>query len=201
MTAGRPPMPDINTDVGECLVQFSLWKLWRRWSVLVNSSDYLKCQIFSKSFGVGRKDPNSALLTTFFNKIKAGTLATKSSNVLFTGISSSVFLKIWGSSAPRAISLKNLVAPSLGCLDSMVGGPVQDFSSLSSCGPSVWPRTTPGSFSSLPQAGWMSPLRPVLSGTPLLHSALQGPHPALHPLLPKACTMAWNSFGVEGLHH
>lgn len=58
------------------------------------SSDCLKCQVFSKSLGVINKDPNSALLTTFLNKIYSDTATTQSSHVLFIGTNLSTFLEL-----------------------------------------------------------------------------------------------------------
>lgn len=57
-------------------------------------SDYLKCHIFSESFGVGEKRAQTLLLTIFLNKIKPDTPITKLSNVLFIGTNASKFLKV-----------------------------------------------------------------------------------------------------------
>lgn len=123
-----------NTAMGESMCTYFHYGNYReRWSALVNLkwsiqcqlhsegtsgnvintvADFLKCHIFSETFDVEKR--RAQTLFIFLNKIKSGTPITKLSNVVFMGTNSPKFVKVWGSCAPRTISLKNLVAPSLG---------------------------------------------------------------------------------------
>ena len=105
-------------------------------NVVHNSSDYLECQIFTKSFGM--EENGSKLCSSMsLSKIKSYTPVTKWSFALFIGTNFPIFLEVWGSSAPRAISFKNLPALSLVFLNN-----VQAFFSRISSGPTSWPRTS-----------------------------------------------------------